>query len=152
MVDKKVGETDLGSFLKRLRERHGLSLRQVGLKTGVSHSYLSQVENQGIIPSAQILSKLSSVYKMDITVLLGEAGLMPKRQNEHKAPEEQVSVLPLNMPPGLKDLTTDISCMEYFEITPFEITRIAEFNFKRGAKLTKKEFLLLILFLRQINA
>jgi len=147
---KTVGESDFGVFLRQLRERRGLSLRQVELKTGISHSYLSQVENQKKIPSAQILSKLSQVYKTDMTVLLEEAGLMPTKKNDHQVSEEQGEY---NVsPPGLKELTSDKTLMGYFEISTFEITRIAEFNFKRGAKLTKKEFLLLILFLRQINA
>ena len=85
-----------------------------------------------------------------MTVLLEEAGLMPTKKNDHQVSEEQGEY---NVsPPGLKELTSDKTLMGYFEISTFEITRIAEFNFKRGAKLTKKEFLLLILFLRQINA
>jgi transcriptional regulator with XRE-family HTH domain len=150
MKNESVAESNFGTFLRRLREKRGLSLRQVGLKTGVSHSYLSQVENQRKIPSARILSMLSQVYRTDMTVLLEEAGLMPKKGSENKISEEQSKHTIL--PPVLKELTADKVIMDHFDISPFEITRIAEFNFKRGAKLEKNEFLLFILFLRQINA
>ncbi|MEW6203327.1 MAG: helix-turn-helix domain-containing protein [bacterium] len=141
---------NLGSLLRELRERRGLSLRQVYLKSGVSNSYLSQVETGQKIPSARVLSKLAPVYRVEVTTLLEEAGLMPKKTDELKAAEKRGKHIKL--PPGLKELTEDEVIMEHFKISSFEITRVAEFNFKRGARPGKMEFLLLILFLRQIKA
>jgi HTH-type transcriptional regulator, competence development regulator len=150
MKNENCETSEFGAFLKRLRERRGLNLRQVEIKSGVSHSYLSQMENHGNIPSAQVLAKLAPVYRVDVTVLLQEAAIMPKK-TDGKTPLDEHGGHEL-MPPALKELTEDELLMERFDISSFEITRLAEFNYRRGARLGKQEFLLLILFLRQLQA
>jgi transcriptional regulator with XRE-family HTH domain len=143
-------KSNFGRFLRQLREKRGLSLRQVEQKAGISHSYLSQVEKHEKIPSAQVLSRLAPILHVDALVLFEEAGLMAKKTKDQVVSDDARKYL--SLPPGLRELSEDSFLMEHFKITSFELTRLSEFNFKRGAKLDKKEFLLLILFLRQINA
>tara|TARA_B100002051_G_C16428202_1_gene482828 strand:- start:233 stop:646 length:414 start_codon:yes stop_codon:yes gene_type:complete len=67
----------LGKTLKEKRESIGFTLREVEDTTGVSNAYLSQLENDKIKkPSANILYKLSNLYKLQLNELLIEAGVI----------------------------------------------------------------------------
>lgn len=67
----------LGSELKLLRETLNITLVQVQENTGISHAYLSQLENDKIKkPSANFLYKLSEIYKVPIDRLLHSAGII----------------------------------------------------------------------------
>jgi transcriptional regulator with XRE-family HTH domain len=64
-------------ILKDLRDRSGLTLRQVEEATGISNAYLSQLENGKIKhPSAQSLYTLSKLYSTNIEDLLIAAGMI----------------------------------------------------------------------------
>jgi HTH-type transcriptional regulator, competence development regulator len=69
----------LGGTLKESRELIPMTLRQVEEATGISNAYLSQLENDKIKkPSASVLYKLSSIYKMELNSLLRAAGIIQK--------------------------------------------------------------------------
>lgn len=69
----------LGSTLKEARELIPLTLRQVEEATGISNAYLSQLENDKIKkPSANVLYKLASAYKIELNTLLSAAGIIEK--------------------------------------------------------------------------
>ena len=56
-----------------------LTLRQVEEATGISNSYLSQLENDKIKrPSANVLYKLASIYNIELDSLLSAAGIIQK--------------------------------------------------------------------------
>jgi transcriptional regulator with XRE-family HTH domain len=70
----------LGSTLKELRDIQKLTLRQVEDATGISNAYLSQLENDKIAkPSANVLCKLSTIYREDIKLLLAAAGIIEQQ-------------------------------------------------------------------------
>lgn len=67
----------LGVTLKNGREMLALTLRQVEDATGISNAYLSQLENDKIKkPSANVLYKLSELYKIELETLLRAAGII----------------------------------------------------------------------------
>ena len=67
----------LADTLKDARVHMGLTLRQVEKESGISNAYLSQLENDKIKkPSASVLYKLASLYKMDIKLLLNASGVI----------------------------------------------------------------------------
>lgn len=76
----------LGQTLKEARELIPFTLRQVEEATGISNAYNSQLENDKIKkPSANVLYKLSSIYKIELKELLRAAGLITKaEENEFK--------------------------------------------------------------------
>jgi len=45
--------------IKRTRKAQGLSLRELGRKTGISHSTISRIENGKVSPTWHTLSKLN---------------------------------------------------------------------------------------------
>jgi transcriptional regulator with XRE-family HTH domain len=77
----------LGSTLKNSRELSSMTLKQVEAETGISNAYLSQLENDKIKkPSASVLYKLATVYKLDLNSLLEASGIIKKTD---KSAEEE---------------------------------------------------------------
>jgi transcriptional regulator with XRE-family HTH domain len=66
----------LGTTLKRAREHHGLSLRDVERRTQIKSGHLSQIET-GVIgkPDMAILFDLAVLFELDFARLLRLAGL-----------------------------------------------------------------------------
>lgn len=73
----------LGNTLKEARKNIGFTLREVEDSSGISNAYLSQLENDKIKnPSANILYKLSSLYKIPLNTLLSSAGIIESEPEE----------------------------------------------------------------------
>ena len=70
--DTAEAAEDFGSLLRRLRGR--VSLREVTRRTGVSSSYLSQIERGEKRPGANLLRKLADLYRVDPDNLIRRAG------------------------------------------------------------------------------
>ena len=68
----------LGTALRNLRLKKGVSLRKVESETGVSNPYLSQLE-RGVVtnPSPNKLLALADYYGASYMDLLGYAGYLP---------------------------------------------------------------------------
>jgi len=67
---------DLGNYLRELRNRKRLSLRDVEGQSGASGSYLSQVEQNKRQPSADLLRKIAPAYGASVKELLTMAGYL----------------------------------------------------------------------------
>ncbi len=75
----------LGETLKKSRKTIGYTLMAVEELTGISNAYLSQLENNKIKnPSVNILSKLSSTYKVSLKTLLSDANMIDKEKKEEE--------------------------------------------------------------------
>lgn len=74
-------DVDLGRILRRARQHHGFSLREVERRTGRTNAYLSQVE-RGVIrrPDPLCLLELSDLYRLDFVTLASWAGLASHAQ------------------------------------------------------------------------
>ena len=67
----------LGRVLKNSRKNLGLTLRQIEEASGISNAYLSQLENDKIKkPSANILYRISELYKIELKELLYAARII----------------------------------------------------------------------------
>ncbi|HJT29531.1 MAG TPA: helix-turn-helix transcriptional regulator [Pyrinomonadaceae bacterium] len=65
----------LGEFLRKARNKAGLSLRDVEEETNVSNAYLSQLESEKIKqPSPVVLHKLSKLYGVAYAGIMELAG------------------------------------------------------------------------------
>lgn len=67
---------ELGSYLRELRTRKDLTLRDVEEQSGASGSYLSQVEQGKRQPSADLLRKIAPTYGASVRELLTKAGYL----------------------------------------------------------------------------
>lgn len=68
----------LGAYLKRIRLQHGLSLKDVYKKTGISDSKLSRIENGANVSETapSILQGLSKLYNINLIELYRMAGCL----------------------------------------------------------------------------
>jgi transcriptional regulator with XRE-family HTH domain len=78
-IDEK---TNIGAYLKSLRDIKGISLREVERKTGVSNAVLSQIESGQVKrPSPGTLFKLAEIYSVPYEDLMQRVGYpVPARQ------------------------------------------------------------------------
>jgi HTH-type transcriptional regulator, competence development regulator len=76
MKKKQKKNFPLGEFLRSLRERKGVSLREVEKATGIPNAYLSQLEtaDRRKIPDPERLRKLADYYLVSVKQLLEKAG------------------------------------------------------------------------------
>lgn len=66
---------EFGNYIKGLRKSKNMTIRQVELYSGVSHSYISQLENgKKGIPSPPVLKKISKAMKVSYDLLMEKAG------------------------------------------------------------------------------
>lgn len=56
----------LGDNLRRLRESRGVSLRQLGLMTGVYYQYISRIEKGDANPTVDVLDKLATALNATV--------------------------------------------------------------------------------------
>ena len=69
--------SDFGEYLRSLREGQKLSLREVAAKTGVSVSYITQIENgRRKAPGPEVLKRLAPAYSVPVRDLLRAAGYL----------------------------------------------------------------------------
>ena len=110
------GDHAFGQYLKGLRDKSGLSLRDVEEKIGISNAYLSQLENgKRGLPSENVLRELARVYKVPFAEIWIVAGIK-------KAESLDIESLPA----GEKDI------LEYYRKLPPDMKR-SLVDFLRGA-------------------
>ena len=81
-------ESNFGHFLKSLRKRQHMSLRDVERESGVSNAYLSQLESgDRPPPRPEMLKKLARAYNVTVRELLLRAGYLD--EPEVTATEEE---------------------------------------------------------------
>ncbi|MCX6575289.1 MAG: helix-turn-helix transcriptional regulator, partial [Candidatus Aminicenantes bacterium] len=76
-----------GNSIRNLRERRGLSIKNLAATLKVNYTYLSKIENNRSIPSEEFIEKLARVFNYDPEELKIRAG---------KIPEEIVKILQEN--------------------------------------------------------
>ena len=67
-------DEEIGPLLRRLRGQTGL--REVGRRTGISNSYLSQIEKGDRRPGPSVLKRLATLYGVEVQDLLERAGFL----------------------------------------------------------------------------
>jgi transcriptional regulator with XRE-family HTH domain len=75
--------SDIGSFIRDLRENAQVSVRQLAESSGVSNPYLSQVERGLRKPSADVLNQIAKALRISAEVLYVRAGILePSETNQ----------------------------------------------------------------------
>ncbi|PYP90834.1 MAG: hypothetical protein DMG65_10010 [Candidatus Angelobacter sp. Gp1-AA117] len=86
----------LGDRIREVREERGWTLEKLAEKTGLSRSFLSEVENNKATPSAESVLKISNALGVSLDYLLkGEIG---KEERERK---------PVEIPPTLSAVAAE---------------------------------------------
>ncbi len=69
--------SELGSYIKELRKKMGLSLGKVAQSTGFSRSYIYYIEEEKKKPNPTLLRKLAELYRVRPDDLFVRAGYLP---------------------------------------------------------------------------
>ena len=67
----------LGSTVRELRKKKGVSIKKMAPDVKVDHTYISKIENGYIIPSAEVLSRLAGYFNYDEDELMLLADRIP---------------------------------------------------------------------------
>jgi transcriptional regulator with XRE-family HTH domain len=73
---------DIGAFIRDLRHKSRISLRQLAEQAGVSNPYLSQIERGLRKPSAEVLAQLASALRISTPLMYLRAGLLEAREGQ----------------------------------------------------------------------
>lgn len=93
LAESKRDRKSLGKTLKDGRELIGLTLRQVEETINISNAYLSQLENDKIKkPSANVLYKLSNLYRIELDELLYAAGIIEANDKPNKIIDASIGI------------------------------------------------------------
>ncbi len=68
--------SDIGGFIKGLRENARISLRQLAEQANISNPYLSQIERGLRKPSAEVLAQIAHALRVSTPVMYLKAGLL----------------------------------------------------------------------------
>lgn len=86
-------EIEFGEYLRQCRKNKKLTVRQLDLYSGVSHSYISQLERgKRGIPSPEVLKKLSKPLDVEYNKLMEKAGHLEEVKLLKEIMDEYVGV------------------------------------------------------------
>ncbi len=62
-----IGEKKIGERIKRLRQKKSMGLVEMGKHTGLSASFLSQLETGRVVPTLRNLARIAMVFSKDLS-------------------------------------------------------------------------------------
>src|SRR6266566_677485 len=84
-----LSEPDLGATIRRLRESRQLSLKEVAARSGLTQSFLSQVERNLTSPSVASLRKVAQAFGVPLTELF-QGPVIPENRVVRRAERRQL--------------------------------------------------------------
>ena len=66
-VEQYIDEKFIGERIRRLRLKRSMGLVELGTRTGLSASFLSQLETGRVVPTIRNLAKLALVFQKDLS-------------------------------------------------------------------------------------
>ncbi len=73
-------DVQVAKAIRNLRQRSGLSQRQLAIRMGVPRTYVSKIENEKATPTLSSLARLADALEVTVPDLLRECG--PSREDE----------------------------------------------------------------------
>jgi len=92
MSEKSKNKSPFGKFLRGLREKKGVTLKDVEVGTGITNAYISQLETgaRKRLPAPDKLKKLATYFNVTLKELLEKAGYAEPDQ-ETKTTEQKIN-------------------------------------------------------------
>jgi transcriptional regulator with XRE-family HTH domain len=79
-MSSRRSEVQVAIAIRNLRQRSGLSQRQLALRMGVPRTYVSKIENEKATPTLSSLSRLAEALMVSVPELLNAC--TPSRESE----------------------------------------------------------------------
>ncbi|MDZ4159664.1 MAG: XRE family transcriptional regulator [Anaerolineaceae bacterium] len=86
MNNQTLVRPTVGSRIKEKRQCEGLSIRELARRTGLTASFISQVENEKANVSLDSLRRISEALGVQMLYFLSEPGIQPEADAEEQAP------------------------------------------------------------------
>lgn len=120
--------------IRTARMRNGLSLRELGRRTGVTASLLSQIENGKSDPSVSTLSALVSELGLSLDALLRSEWAEPAELNGETAADSEIPLSPVIRPRERQTLDLDSGVVwERLTRGPSELLDVLLVTYEPGA-------------------
>src|SRR5271170_1774344 len=72
-TERVIAEKRIGARIKRLRLKKSMGLVDLGKLTGLSASFLSQLETGRVVPTLRNLSRICMTFEKDLSYFFDEA-------------------------------------------------------------------------------
>jgi transcriptional regulator with XRE-family HTH domain len=125
----------LAERLRDLRKMNNLTLKDLSGRTGLSVSYLSDIERGRTTPSIDTLKSLAGAFEMTVTDVLVGVNWAGERTEA-------------SLPPGLRELREDSNYRE--ELTEDWIDLLTKIELRGARPISKQDWLELYLHLKRI--
>lgn len=144
-----MSNKSFGEILRELRKEKKISLRNLGIKSGISHAYLSQLENNKRgTPKPETLKKIAEGLKIPYSELMEAAGYITESRLDEKGlpkltgkDERDIAKQLENILNNMDDGTALAFDGEPMDEQTKELVRTAiESNLKLTKQLAKKKF------------
>ncbi len=94
-ADELIAEKRIGARIKKLRLKKSMGLVELGAHTGLSPSFLSQLETERVVPTLRNLARIAMVFSKDISYFFeeGPATVFARhpRQERVRLPQEKAA-------------------------------------------------------------
>lgn len=101
----------LGDQIRRIRKAEGCTIRSLSEKTGVSESYISQLERGLVDPSVSLLRRIAGALNVAVSSFFdedGEAPIITRREDREQAGMEDGTVSFIRISPDSEHLKLEM--------------------------------------------
>ena len=95
----KKGNQSIGKKIRSLRRKRGLTLKQLGIETGLKPSYISEIEKGETFPPVSVILQLSKALEVDSSLLLKEERRDAKKRSLEDYQKRTESYAYVNLTP-----------------------------------------------------
>jgi transcriptional regulator with XRE-family HTH domain len=127
-VENTIEAKQIGDRIRRLRMKRSMGLVELGKKTGLSASFLSQLETGRVVPTVRNLARIAITFGKDLSYFFRDEQPITfriLRQSERVRLQKNAGTVPSFLSENLSGLIADSSmvpCIAEFRGTEEEVT------------------------------
>ncbi len=120
-VESSIQAKQIGERIRRLRAKRSMGLVELGTRTGLSASFLSQLETGRVVPTVRNLARIAMTFGKDLSYFFREdqpASFRIMRRNERVRIHQNADAPPSFLSESMRSLVTDgqlIPCIAEFD-------------------------------------
>jgi len=76
--EPRNNENSFGAKIREMRYQRGIGIKKLAPELGVDYSYLSRIENNKVLPSAEIIERFAKYFNQDKDELMILADRVPE--------------------------------------------------------------------------
>jgi transcriptional regulator with XRE-family HTH domain len=126
-VESAIEAKYIGDRIRRLRMKRSMGLVELGVKTGLSASFLSQLETGRVVPTVRNLARVALVFNKDLSYFFRDeqpVSFRVMRQNERVRLQRSANATPCFFSESMSSLISDksmVPCLAEFRANGEEV-------------------------------